>query len=162
MRITVSTSPASSSPIRKRVLLSPPGYYPTSPTEKDSTATPSSQRPYQSATFASNLQDIVYDAVSKLLLSVLEALLLPLLTARSSPSPSASSQTSHPPPPPPLLALNTILSEHTTRRLEQKLSGICAGMLSDASYLHNTADTEFLEELEDKRLDLVMAKEDCC
>ncbi|KAF2818445.1 hypothetical protein CC86DRAFT_157593 [Ophiobolus disseminans] len=161
--VPTSPSSSSSSPIRKRVLFSPPVPYPISPTEKDSTAPPSFQPPCSSPTLTPNLQDAVHAAVSKLLPSVLEALLPTLFTTPSSPSSPMSSQTSNPSPPPPpsLSALGTMLSEHAARRLELKIENICDNMLAHASYQRDTADTEFLEALEDKRLDLIMAKEDC-
>jgi hypothetical protein len=103
----------------------------------------------------------VHDAVSKFVPSVLEAVLPTLLTTPLSPSQSPKSRSSKPPPQSALTTLGTILGEHVKRSLEQKLESIYADTLSHASYLRDTADTEFLEEVADGRTDLIIAKEDC-
>ena len=139
-------------------------HIPTSPDEKDITIASGTKPPCAPAALAPNFHEAVHDAVSKLLPSVLETLLPDLLAAPLSPSLSslsASSQTSVPPPPLALSTLGTILSERVVLGLERKLGSICDRMLSHASYLRNTADVEFSEEVEDYRLDLIMAKEDC-
>jgi hypothetical protein len=92
---------------------------------------------------------------------VLETVLPTLLAAPLSPSSSPPTQSSNQSPHLALTTLGEILGEHVKRSLERKLESICADALSHASYLRDVADTEFLEEVEDGRIDLVMAKEDC-
>ncbi|KAL5113148.1 hypothetical protein ACEQ8H_008987 [Pleosporales sp. CAS-2024a] len=156
-----STSSASSSPIRKRTVLSPPEHWPSSPTEKDSIAALCPQSPYSHTTLTPNTRQAVHDVVSECVQSVLETVLPALLAAPLSPSPLPPSQSSKPSPQLALTTLGTILGDHIKRSLERKLESICADALSDASYIRDVADTEFLEEIADRRLELLMAKDDC-
>jgi hypothetical protein len=136
-------------------------HWPSSPTEKDSIAALGPQSPYSPTSLTPQLQQAVHDAVSQFVPSVLEAVLPTLLTIPSSSSQSSPSWSSKPSPQLALTTLGTILSEHVKRSLEQKLESICDDTLSHASYLRDIADTEFLEEVAEGRIDLVMAKEDC-
>jgi hypothetical protein len=53
------------------------------------------------------------------------------------------------------------LGDRVKRSLERKLESICDNALSHASYVRDVADTEFLEEVADGRLDLIIAKDEC-
>jgi hypothetical protein len=167
-----TTSPASSPPAQGRVPLPPYSeHLATSPNEKGSTVASSPKHP-PSPTLAALAPDIqkavkeaVYGAVAELLPS-LEALLPGLLTTRRSPSPSpspspsASSKTSTPP----LLKLSSLgllLSEYVAGGVKRELKTIFETTASHAAYLRDVADTEFVEVLDEYRLDVNMAKDDC-
>lgn len=91
----------------------------------------------------------------------MEALLPSLLTVPSSPSPSLpASATSKPPSPTALSSLGNLLGARVARQVETQLQSIYNHTLSHAAWLRDTADEEFLEVLDERRLDLVMTKED--
>jgi hypothetical protein len=174
-RNKASVSPASLSSAQRRDPLPPYSeHLATSPKEKGSTVA-SSPKLLPSPTIAALAPDIqkavkeaVYDAVAELLPGALKALLPELLTAgrspspspSSSPSPSASSKTSTPP----LLKLSSLgpfRSDYMARGVKRKLETIFESTASHAAYLRDEADTEFVEGLEEYKLDVTIAKEDC-
>lgn len=87
---------------------------------------------------------------------------LPHLLAVASPPPPSSpgSPTPNPPPPTALSSLGNLLGAHITRQVETQLQSIHNHTLSHAAWLRNTADDEFSDMLEERRVDLVMTKED--
>ncbi|KAF2631340.1 hypothetical protein BU25DRAFT_320872, partial [Macroventuria anomochaeta] len=122
------STPTSSSYPQKRILLSP--YIPTSPTEKDSIATPNAKlgnthdkdgsQDYLPAASAADLQYIVEKTVESILPSMLDSLL-------------------------PTLLPRITLSQDVARRIEGELGSIYAHTLSHANYLRNTADAELFD-----------------
>jgi hypothetical protein len=110
---------------------------------------------------APNFERAVEKAVSIMLLSMMEALLPSLLTVLSSLSPSLpASATSKPPSLTALLSLGNLLGARVARQVKTQLQSIYNHTLSYAAWLRDTADEEFLEVLDERRLDLVMTKED--
>lgn len=171
-----SSTPGCSSP--KRVLLD----LALSPTEKASTTSTSSPKPPSSPTaYAPDLQAAITSAVETLLPAALQNTLpdllprlftIPPTSPSSSPSPSASppppsnpnsSSKSNPPPDPdasPISSLRTLIAAHLTAHADAHLQRIFTHTLSHATYLRNTADIEFLEILDEQKLDITMLKDD--
>jgi hypothetical protein len=88
-----------------------------------------------------------------LLPSLLTVLLLLLLSL-------PASATSKPPSPTALSLLGNLLGARVARQVETQLQSIYNYTLSYAAWLRDTADKEFLEVLDEQRLDLIMTKED--
>ena len=170
----ISSSPTPSPP-SKRVCLPSEGSVHTSPTEKDSLATPSPRAPTTPVAFpplAASLERAsppplalhraVEHALITLLPSVLESLIPRLLTSPSAPaSPnSPASQLSTAPSPPALSALGVTLSEHVSRRMTAELETLYAHTLSHANFLRNAADDEFQMMLEEEKAALERVAEE--
>lgn len=68
--------------------------------------------------------------------------------------------TSQPPPSPKLSILGERLAATITKQVKQELQHIYTRAVSHAEWLCNTANDDILEELEDRKLDAVMMKDD--
>jgi hypothetical protein len=107
-------------------------------------------------------------AVEALLPQALHTILpdmLPRLLAlpSTSPSPSPSSLQRSPrtkPNPKSIPSLGTLISDHAAAQVEAQLQQIYAETLDRAADIHNAAEVDFREILDEQRLDVAMVKED--
>jgi hypothetical protein len=160
-----------SSPAQRRVPLPPYSeHLAASPNEKGSTVASSPKPPPSPiiAALAPNIQkavkEAVYDAVAELLPSTLKALLPELLIAGRSPSPSPSPSASSKTSTPPLLKLSSLgllLGEYVASDVKRELKTIFETTASHAANLRDVADIEFVEVLDECRLEVEIAKNDC-
>ena len=135
---------------------------------KDSVAalSPQSQPPYAGSALA--LRENIFSAVERQLPAIVEGMLPNYLIGRlSTPSPVLSpfdsdcgDPTSQPPPSPKLSFLGERLAASITKQVKQELQSIYTRAVSHAEWLCSTANDDILGELEDRRLDIVMMKDD--
>ena len=160
-----SVSPPTS-PLPKRVLLSPARFLQLSPTEKATTTTASpSPRPHRLPDNATpNIQEAVNDALVTALPSALQAILPNILAGLlAAPPPSFSSSTSPFKPlvqHTPLAPFHHLVRTHLTAHADSLAQQITNDLLEHASELRNMTDVDLKEDLDDHRVDVAMLKED--
>lgn len=160
-----SISPPTS-PLPKRVLLSPARILQLSPTEKATTTTASpSPRPRRLPdTLTPNVQEAVNDALAVALPSALQAILPNMLAGLlAAPPPSFSSSPSHSKSlaqHTPLAPLHHLVRAHLTAHADSLAQQMTADLLEHASELRNITDVDLKEDLDDHRVDVAMLKED--
>lgn len=166
-RLRRSNSPKSpSTPVPKRVLLSPAPIFTLSPTEKATTTTASPSPRPQSSPYAAPpiLQEAVNTALASVLPSALQAILpdmLASLIAAPPLSPSSSISTSQlTKQMAPLSSLHHLVRAHLTAHTETLAQQMTTDLIEHANELRNTTDLELQDDLADHRVDVNMLKED--
>ncbi|RAQ99293.1 hypothetical protein DDE82_008397 [Stemphylium lycopersici] len=170
-RQATTTTPT---PSPKRKLLSPAPLFTTSPTEKATTASTPSPKPRLGSPAATSFdfQEAILRAVEALLPQALHTVLpdmLPRLFVLPSTSPSPSPSPSLPslqrssrtkPKPKSRPPLGTLISDHAAAQVEAQLQRIHAETLDRAADIHNAAEVDFRDILDEQRIDVAMVKED--